>query len=153
MYSMTSFLSQTWLPLVITSTPSSRMVSAMSPVTPKPAAEFSTLAITRSIARVATRAGIARRAISRPGFPKMSPTNRTFMRLSSGHGDGNANLRAAAFVDARHHDVQFAGAERCTRAAGVEGACQAKHAREAAEFPLREVERDFALLTGAWKLQ
>ena len=42
----------------------------MSPVTPNPDAEFSTLAMTKSIARCSTRAGIARRAISRPGFPK-----------------------------------------------------------------------------------
>ena len=48
----------------------------MSPVTPNPAAAFSTLAITKSMASRWTSAGIARRAISRPGFPKMSPTNR-----------------------------------------------------------------------------
>ena len=48
----------------------------MSPVTPKPAAEFSTLAMTKSRPRCSTSAGIARRAISRPGLPKMSPMNR-----------------------------------------------------------------------------
>ena len=55
---------------------SSRIVSAMSPVTPKPAAEFSTLAMTKSMSCCSTSAGMARRAISRPGLPKMSPMKR-----------------------------------------------------------------------------
>ena len=65
----------------------------MSPVTPKPAAEFSTLAMTKSMSRCSTSAGMARRAISRPGLPKMSPMKR--MRTSVGpHANANARRRA-----------------------------------------------------------
>ena len=66
------------------STPYPRIVSAMSPVTPKPAAAFSTLAMTKSSDSRSMRAGIARRAISRPGLPKTSPTNRMRMRYVMG---------------------------------------------------------------------
>ena len=44
-----------------------------------PDAEFSTLAMTKSMLLSSTSAGIARRAISRPGLPKMSPIKRICM--------------------------------------------------------------------------
>src|SRR5918996_5511985 len=117
----------------------------MSPVTPKPEAEFSTLAITKSIARCSTSAGIARRATSRPGLPKMSPTNRIFMRRSARpHFD--ADVAAAPLGNPGKHDAEFAGGEGGARGASVERSGQADGAREAAEAALGEVERCLAVL-------
>ena len=53
----------------------------MSPVMPNPAAEFSPLAMTKSIWCRSISAGSPLRTISRPGFPKMSPMKRIFIRL------------------------------------------------------------------------
>src|SRR3970282_2111252 len=92
------------------------MVSATSPVTPNPAAEFSTLAITRSSRSRSQSGGIARRTMSRPDLPKMSPMKRMRMLL---RGNGDAQLAPAAFLDARQDDAQFAGRERGRRAPGV----------------------------------
>src|SRR5213592_3454534 len=50
MYSTTSFLSQMWLPEVITSAPAARICRAICGVTPKPPAAFSTLTTQQSIA-------------------------------------------------------------------------------------------------------
>src|SRR4051812_39356486 len=112
------------------------MVSAMSPVTPKPAAEFSTLAMTKSSDSFSISAGMARRAISRPGLPKMSPTNR--MRIAL--GDRNADGAAAALGDARQDDTQLAVHERGDGLAGVERAVHPDGAREAAEGALGDVK-------------
>src|SRR5918995_4357170 len=102
----------------------------MSPVTPKPAAEFSTLAMTRSRPCCSTSAGIARRAMSRPGLPKMSPMKR--MRILP-RDDRDAQFTPAAFFDARQHDPQLAGGECRGCRPRVERAGQAHRAREAAE--------------------
>jgi hypothetical protein len=67
------------LPDVITSMPYPKRTSAMSPVMPNPAAEFSPLAMTKSIWCRSIRAGRPRRTISRPGLPKMSPMKRIFI--------------------------------------------------------------------------
>src|SRR5688572_29122842 len=100
----------------------------MSPVTPNPAAEFSTLAMTKSSDSRSMRAGTARRAISRPGFPKMSPMNR--MRMSA---NGDPDLIAAAIGDAWQHDTQLAVDQRGRGAAGIERAVHGQGACEAAE--------------------
>src|SRR5687768_11667707 len=100
----------------------------MSPVTPKPAAEFSTFAITKSSDSRSISAGMARRAISRPGLPKMSPTKR--MRMLA---DRDPDIGAAALLDARQHDPQLAGGERGVRAPRVERAVDLNRAREAPE--------------------
>ena len=57
-----------------------------------------------------TSAGMARRAISRPGFPKMSPTNRIRIKIGPavGRGDADRDRPAAAIVDARQRDAQLA---------------------------------------------
>src|SRR4051812_45053684 len=133
----------------MTSTPYPRMVSAMSPVTPKPAAEFSTLAITKSMSRCSTSAGMARFAISRPGLPKMSPMNRT--RTSVGP-HANANLAAAAFDNARKLHAQLTVLERRVGAAHVESAREPHRASEPAERALRQVERRLTVFAGGWAL-
>src|SRR6185295_9508153 len=125
------------------------MVSAMSPVTPKPAAEFSTFAMTKSMSRCSTSAGMARLAISRPGLPKMSPMNRT--RTSVGP-HANANLAAAAFHDARELHAQLAVLERRVGAADVERAREPHAAREPPERALRQVESRLAVVAGGGAL-
>src|SRR5262245_10029107 len=99
----------------------------MSPVTPKPAAAVSTLAMTKSRDSRSTSAGIARRAMSRPGLPKMSPTKR--MRMRAGSGDRDADLSAAPLGEPRHHDAQFAVFQRRHGLAGVERPVHADSAR------------------------
>src|SRR6188508_2513747 len=120
----------------------------MSPVTPKPAAEFSTLAMTKSIDSRSIKAGTARRTISRPGLPKMSPMNR--MRMLG--ADRNPDRRAAALVEPRQHDAQFAVAQRGGGTRGVVGPFEADGAREAAEGPLGDVETCLAVLAGRRQL-
>src|SRR3990170_4510385 len=125
------------------------MVSAMSPVTPKPAAEFSTFAITKSMSRCSMSAGTARRAISRPGLPKMSPMKR--MRTSVGpHGD--AELGAAALGNARQRQAQLPRPQRRFHASGVEGPREADGAGEAAERPLGEVKRRLTMIAAGGHL-
>src|SRR4029450_13508324 len=109
----------------------------MSPVTPKPAAEFSTFAITKSMSRCSVSAGMARRAMSRPGLPKMSPTKRIRTLFDP---DGNAVLAAAPLIDAREHHAQLAIAQRRRAARHIEGAGQPHAAGEAPETALRDVE-------------
>src|SRR5688500_15111980 len=113
----------------------------MSPVTPKPAAEFSTLAMTKSSDSRSIRAGIARRAISRPGFPKMSPMNR--MRMLT---DGNPDLLAAALGEARQDDAQLAVDERGGGGACVERAFDTDGTREPPERAFGHVERGVFVL-------
>src|SRR5882762_10235213 len=81
MYSMISFLSQMWLPEVITSTPCSRKVRAMSGVTPKPDAAFSTLTMTRSASCCLRSPGRSACTALRPGSPKTSPMQMTVSGL------------------------------------------------------------------------
>src|SRR5690349_18325007 len=103
---------------------------------PKPAAAFSTLAITKSSPSRSTSAGMARRAISRPGLPKISPTNR--IRIDS--GDRNADPAAAPLFEAGQHDAQFAVLQRSDRLAGVERALELDGPGKAAEGALRNVK-------------
>src|SRR5688500_17506917 len=119
----------------------------MSPVTPKPAAEFSTLAMTKSSDSRSMSAGIARRAISRPGFPKMSPMKR--MRMLA---DRDPDLMAAAIGDARQDDAQLAVDERRGGTAGVERAFDAERARETAERAFRHVKGRVLVLAGRGQL-
>src|SRR5919107_1198404 len=84
---------------------------------------------------------MARRAISRPGLPKMSPTNR--MRMLA---DRNPDLGAAALLDAGQHHAQFAGGKRGGGAAGVERAVDADGAGKAAERALGDVEAGVGVL-------
>src|SRR4029078_11506444 len=79
----------------------------MSPVTPKPAAEFSTLAMTKSSDSRSISAGMAPRATSRPGLPKMSPRKR--MRMLDANRDPDRD--AASLVEPRQHDAQLAIAQ------------------------------------------
>src|SRR4029079_4067462 len=117
----------------------------MSPVTPNPAAEFSTFAITKSISRCSTIAGMARLAISRPGLPKMSPMNRIrTLVLVSPHG--NPPFPAAPLLDPRQQHTQFARAERGVGASDVERTHQPNAAGEASERPFGDVERGLALV-------
>src|SRR5882672_9315268 len=74
MYSMISFLSQMWFPEVITSAPCSRKVRAMSGVTPKPEAEFSTLTTAKSASCCFLSLGRSIWTARRPGSPNTSPT-------------------------------------------------------------------------------
>jgi hypothetical protein len=55
MYSKISFLSQMWLPVVMTCAPRSKSSSAMEGVMPKPPAAFSPLMMSRSTALVRRR--------------------------------------------------------------------------------------------------
>src|ERR1700736_5290975 len=103
------------------------MVSAISPVTPKPAAEFSTLAMTKSSDSCSMSAGTARRAISRPGLPKMSPIKRIrILRHVTGTRlplrlDGNADLAAAPLRQTRQDHAQLALDKPGRGASGVKG--------------------------------
>src|SRR5206468_3024784 len=81
MYSMISFLSQMWLPEVITSAPCSRKVRAMSGVTPKPDAAFSTLTMARSASCCLRRRGRSACTALRPGSPNTSPMQMTVSGL------------------------------------------------------------------------
>ena len=73
MYSRISRLSQLWFPPVSTAMSVWRSSSASRGVMPKPEAEFSPLARTRSIFRCATRSARRSCTIWRPGEPTMSP--------------------------------------------------------------------------------
>src|SRR5262245_3851376 len=86
MYSMISFLSQMWLPEVITSTPWSRRPRAMAGVTPKPPAAFSTLTTARSAAWSRRSRGKSLTRAARPPSPKTSPIIRMFIERSSATG-------------------------------------------------------------------
>src|SRR5688572_11853127 len=90
---------------------------------------------------------MARRAISRPGLPKMSPTNR--MRMLA---DRNPDLGAAALLDARQHDAKLAGGERGGGAARVEGAVDADRPREPPEGAFGDVEAGVGVLAHVRRL-
>ena len=85
------FLSQMWLPEVMTSTPAARIASAVDGVRPIPPATFSPLAVTKSMPRASRSSGSSRSTAWRPGLPIMSPIIRTrqapFGRGASPFGD------------------------------------------------------------------
>src|SRR5919197_2534603 len=87
-------------------------------------------------------AGIARRAISRPGLPKMSPMKR--MRML--RANRNPDFLAAPLVEARQRDAQLARDERRAGAPRIERAVEMHRTREAAERALRKMERRFRVL-------
>src|SRR6185503_15120747 len=120
------------------------MASARSPVTPKPAAEFSTLAMTKSSDSRSISAGMARRATSRPGLPKMSPMKR--MRMLDANGDPDRG--AASLVEPRQHDTQLAIAQAGGGAGRVVRPLEADRPGEPAERALRDVEAGLAILAG-----
>src|SRR5215470_8054062 len=95
MYSMISFLSQMWLPEVMTSTPCSRKARAMRGVTPKPAAEFSTLTMVRSASCCLRSRGSSACTALRPGSPKTSPTQMTVSGLVIWTGSGGERRRSS----------------------------------------------------------
>src|SRR3954470_21391081 len=125
------------------------MASAISPVTPKPAAEFSTLAITKSSDSRSISAGIARRAISRPGLPKMSPMNR--MRMLA--ANRNADRRAAALLLPREDETQLAVGEGGGGTRGVVSPLETDGAREPAERALRHMERGLPVVAHGRQLR
>src|SRR5215470_14585656 len=88
MNSTISFLSQMWLPEVMTSTPWSRKALAIGGVTPKPAAAFSTFTTARSIRYWSRSRGRSLARAARPGSPNTSPTMRMFMSLRDFDGSG-----------------------------------------------------------------
>src|SRR3954451_23534186 len=114
----------------------------MSPVTPNPAAEFSTLAMTKSIDSRSTSAETARRTISRPGLAKMSPMKSVRMLAADRDAEGSA----AALVEARQHDPQLAVAQRGAGPDGVVGPLETHGAGEAAKRSLGDVESRLAVL-------
>src|SRR5665648_524677 len=75
----TSFCRQTWLPVVITSTPAPSSLRAILEVMPAPLAAFSPLAMTKSTARSSRKPDSQRSSASRPGWPNTSPMKRMFM--------------------------------------------------------------------------
>src|SRR3954469_19951557 len=88
-------------------------------------------------------AGMARRATSRPGFPKMSPMKR--IRTSLGP-NRNPVLAAAAVFDARQPHAQLAGAKRGIAAGNVERAGQTDRTRKTAEHALGDMERRLVMV-------
>ena len=92
MYSKISFLSQMWLPVVMTCAPRSKSSSAMAGVRPKPPAAFSPLMTRRSTEWVSSRWGRCSCTMWRPAEPKISPTNRIFTgRVYMGGGSPSCN--------------------------------------------------------------
>src|SRR5438046_10738275 len=83
-------------------------------------------------------AGMARRATSRPGFPKMSPMKR--IRTSLGP-NRNPVLAAAAVFNSRQPHAQLAGTKRGVAAGDVECAGQTNRTREPSEDALGDMER------------
>src|SRR6516225_870818 len=81
---MMSRWSQTWLPVVMQSTPALCNSAQILAVMPKPAAAFSPLATTKSRPQSRRRRGTFLVTASRPERPTMSPQNRTFMTLDKG---------------------------------------------------------------------
>src|SRR5262245_48392209 len=121
----------------MTSTPRPRIVSAMSPVTPNPAAEFSTFAITKSIRSRSTIAGMARLAISRPDLPKMSPMNRIRTSVDP-HRD--VMFATAPLIDPREDNAEFAITEPRIGARNIERSGQLHRPGESAEHTLGDVK-------------
>jgi len=94
-------------------------------------------------------AGMARLAMSRPDFPKMSPMNR--IRTSVGPYR-NAMLPAAPFFNPRHRDAQLARMKRGLCACHVERAGQPHGTRKPSEHAFRHMERGIAMMLAAGRL-
>ncbi len=77
---MISRWSQTWLPVVMQSTPASCSSAQILAVMPKPAAAFSPFTTTKSRPSSWRSRGTSLITTSRPARPTMSPQNKTFMR-------------------------------------------------------------------------
>ena len=90
---------QTWLPVVMTSTPALSRASAWAGLMPLPSVAFSPLAITASAPKRLRSSGSLLDQQSRPGLPITSAKNETIKEascLSSGAAHGQARLRHAA---------------------------------------------------------
>src|SRR5471032_1648837 len=124
---------------------------------PKPAAEFSALAITRSIRWKSTIPASSRRTSSRPGLPTISPMNRirtlsAYMEAGSlwtrrGGGserpalhDGDRNGVAAALGDLGDRDPQLAVGKPGACVRRVARAAETDHARKTAVSALHEMK-------------
>src|SRR5689334_14237737 len=81
---MMSRWSQTWLPVVMQSTPALCNSAQILAVMPKPAAAFSPLTTTKSRPSCSRNFGTFLITASRPDRPTMSPQNRTFIFLDKG---------------------------------------------------------------------
>src|SRR5215472_8111504 len=79
----------------MTSTPCSRKARAMRGVTPKPAAEFSTLTMVRSASCCLRSRGSSACTALRPGSPKTSPTQMTVSGLVIRTGSGGERRRSS----------------------------------------------------------
>src|SRR3977135_1722722 len=92
----------------MTSTPCSRKVRAISGVTPKPAAAFSTLTTARSASYCLRSFGRSMCTALRPGSPKTSPTQRMVRGLVMGYTPhGSSPVRGGCSL--RHfHRARFA---------------------------------------------
>src|SRR5262245_26812695 len=113
---------------------------------PKPAAAFSTLAITRSAWWCSTTARRPWRTRSRPGRPTMSPMKRS--RTADSLRDGDGNPAASAIVDLRNRDAQFATGQRGACLRRVAGTVEAHDAREP---PVAALDQVKARLARAWR--
>src|SRR5215831_8603826 len=79
----------------MTSTPCSRKARAMRGVTPKPAAEFSTLTMARSASYRLRSGGRSACTALRPGSPKTSPTHMTVSAFVIWTGSGGERRRSS----------------------------------------------------------
>src|SRR3954453_19894806 len=109
---------------------------------PKPAAEFSALAITRSMRWKSTIPERPRRTRSRPGLPTISPMKRirtvtAYSDRLSADRDGDGVV--AAVREFRNRDAQLAFDEARARLRRVAGASEPHDPREAAVAALDQV--------------
>ena len=113
----------------------------MSLVMPKPAAEFSALAITQSTSWCSTSAARPLRNSSRPGRPTMSPMKST---IHPGRSPGRRTGMRCAWprrsMPLGQHHRQFARAQRGAARGPRRSAFHANHARESPEVALHQVE-------------
>src|SRR3954451_19331357 len=114
---------------------------------PKPAAEFSALAITRSMRWKSTMPARPRRTRSRPGLPTISPMKRIrtvtaySVRLSA---DRDRDGAVAAVGKLRNRDAQLAFDEARARLRRVARASEPDDPREAAVAALNEMKAGLA---------
>src|SRR5580700_8374957 len=94
---------------------SSKSSSASAGVMPKPAAEFSPLAMTRSMASSRTMPGRRSLTMVRPGRPKMSPMKR--IRMFTLNFDGNTGRLRLRSVP---RGSEFGGAQEVVIARGIQ---------------------------------
>ena len=135
----------------------------MSPVTPNPAAEFSTFAMTKSIWSLLDEGGehaphdfaarLREDVADEQDFHAVGPSRLTGgadtslrhahrpAAVASGTPDVDPDVTAAPLLDARQDHPQLTLDERRRRAAGIDSAGQPDRPRETAEPALREMER------------